>query len=127
MAFAGPPNAYVMRGVHLAFALVLAYLILPGLRQRRETFGWFDLAFVLEDSVQADRLERALRTAAGGLLVDCRLFDVYRGAGVPDGARSLAWRLRLQAADRSLDDTDIATVRDACATAAAALGAQLRG
>ena len=86
-----------------------------------------DLAFVLEDSVPADRLERALRTAAGGLLVDCRLFDVYRGAGVPDGARSLAWRLRLQAADRSLDDTDIATVRDACATAAAALGAQLRG
>lgn len=86
-----------------------------------------DLAFVMDDSVPADRLERALRAAAGGLLVECRLFDVYRGTGVPEGSRSLAWRLRLQAADRSLDDTDIAAVRDACAASAAALGAQLRG
>jgi phenylalanyl-tRNA synthetase beta chain len=86
-----------------------------------------DLAFVLEDSVPADRLERALRTAAGKVLVDCRLFDVYRGPGVPAGFRSLAWRLRLQAVDRNLEDTDIATVREACASAAASLGAQLRG
>jgi phenylalanyl-tRNA synthetase beta chain len=86
-----------------------------------------DLAFVLDDSVPADRLERSLRQAAGSFLVDCRLFDVYRGAGVPDGARSLAWRLRLQAADRNLEDTDIASVREACAAAAATIGARLRG
>ncbi|MEY2974852.1 MAG: phenylalanyl-tRNA synthetase beta chain [Actinomycetota bacterium] len=86
-----------------------------------------DLAFVLDDAVPAERLERALRTAAGAMLVDCRLFDVYRGPGVTTGSRSLAWRLRLQSAERNLDDTDIAAVRDACATAAAGIGAQLRG
>ena len=39
------------------------------------------------------------------------LFDVYRGAGVGDGRRSLAYRLRLQAPDRTLTDADVADVR----------------
>ena len=34
VAFVGPPDAYVMRGAHLAFALVLAYLIMPGLARQ---------------------------------------------------------------------------------------------
>ena len=85
-----------------------------------------DLAFVMSDEIAADRLERALRQAAAGLLVDVALFDTYRGAGVPDGHRSLAWRLRLQAPDRNLTDTDVAEVKAACEAAASKLGAQLR-
>lgn len=85
-----------------------------------------DLAFVMSDDVAADRLERALRQAAAALLVDVTLFDTYRGAGVPDGHRSLAWRLRLQAPDRNLTDADIADVKAACEAAASKLGAELR-
>lgn len=85
-----------------------------------------DLAFVMSDDVPADRLERALRQAAAGLLVDLALFDTYRGAGVPDGHRSLAWRLRLQASDRNLTDADVADVKTACEAAASKLGADLR-
>ena len=85
-----------------------------------------DLAFVLSDDVAADRLERALRQAAAALLVDVTLFDTYRGAGVPDGHRSLAWRLRLQASDRNLTDADVANVKAACEAAASKLGAELR-
>lgn len=85
-----------------------------------------DLAFVTPDAVTAAMLGDALRAAAGDLLVDLQVFDTYRGTGVPDGHRSLAWRLRLQAADRTLVDTDVTTVRDACVAAAAALGATLR-
>lgn len=85
-----------------------------------------DFAFVTPDSVTAAALGDALRAAAGELLVDLQVFDAYRGAGVPDGHRSLAWRLRMQAPDRTLVDADVASVRDACVSAARALGAALR-
>ena len=47
VAFVGPPDAYVFRGSHLAFALVLAFLILPGRNGRAARVGWFDLLLVL--------------------------------------------------------------------------------
>jgi TRAP transporter 4TM/12TM fusion protein len=48
IAFFGPPDAYVMRGLHLAFALVLAFLILPGFGHRRPaTPGIVDVALVI--------------------------------------------------------------------------------
>jgi phenylalanyl-tRNA synthetase beta chain len=86
-----------------------------------------DLAFILDDAVPAARLTAALRDAGGPTLAEVRLFDVYRGAGVPDGHRSLAYRLRLQAPDRTLTDADTAATRSACVDAAASLGATLRG
>ena len=86
-----------------------------------------DLAFALPDDVPAERLSKAIRQGAGNLLVDLELFDVYRGPGVADGRRSLAYRLRLQALDRNLTDADVATVREGATAAAAKLGAELRG
>ncbi|MDP2066302.1 MAG: TRAP transporter permease [Burkholderiaceae bacterium] len=47
VAFVGPPDAYVMRGSHLAFALVLAYLIMPGRNGRAERVSGFDILLVL--------------------------------------------------------------------------------
>jgi phenylalanyl-tRNA synthetase beta chain len=85
-----------------------------------------DLAFALDDSIPAERLDKAIRQGAGNLLVDLDLFDVYRGPGVDEGSRSLAYRLRLQAPDRNLTDADVASVRDACIAAAGKFGARLR-
>ena len=73
-----------------------------------------DLAFVVADDVAAARLERALRTGGGDLLVSVELFDSYRGPGVPEGSRSLAYRLRFQAADRTLTDANVAEARQRC-------------
>jgi len=47
VAFIGPPDAYVMRGSHLTFALVLAFLIMPGRNGKAERVGWGDLLLVL--------------------------------------------------------------------------------
>jgi len=47
VAFVGPPQAYVMRGTHLAFALVLAFLMLPGRNGRAERVGWWDVVLLL--------------------------------------------------------------------------------
>ncbi len=85
-----------------------------------------DLAFVTPDDVTAEKLDKAIRQSAGNLLVDLALFDVYRGAGVPDGSRSLAYRLRLQAADRTLTEADVAQVREKSVAAAGKLKASLR-
>ena len=85
-----------------------------------------DLAFVVPETVPAERVDKAIRQGAGNLLVEATLFDVYRGDRVPDGTRSLAYRLRLQAQDRNLTDGDIAGVRHGVGAAATKLGADLR-
>jgi phenylalanyl-tRNA synthetase beta chain len=85
-----------------------------------------DLAFVVPETVAAERVDKAIQQGAGKLLVDVTLFDVYRGDRVPDGTRSLAYRLRLQAPDRNLTDADIAGVRRGVEAAATKLGADLR-
>ncbi|MHB1988433.1 MAG: phenylalanine--tRNA ligase subunit beta [Acidimicrobiales bacterium] len=73
-----------------------------------------DLAFSVAESVPAARVEETLRLAAGELCESVELFDVYRGAGLEAGSRSLAYRLRLGAADRTLTDEDLAAVRTLC-------------
>ncbi len=86
-----------------------------------------DLAFETPDAMPAASLERALRASIGPLLVRLELFDVYRGAGVASGRRSLAYRVRLQATDHTLTDAEIADVRErAIREVADATGATLR-
>ncbi|MBK5223402.1 MAG: phenylalanine--tRNA ligase subunit beta [Acidimicrobiia bacterium] len=87
-----------------------------------------DLAFEVDDTVPAATVEATLRDAAGDLLVELDLFDVFRGGAVPDGRRSLAFRLRFQAPDRTLTDAELADLRTRCIDAAqSALPATLRG
>ncbi|MEY2454876.1 MAG: phenylalanyl-tRNA synthetase beta chain [Acidimicrobiaceae bacterium] len=86
-----------------------------------------DLAFETPNSVPATALEQALRTSVGLLLARLDLFDVYRGSGVAADARSLAYRLRLQAPDHTLTDAEIADIRERAVQAVAvATGATLR-
>ncbi|MBI5089434.1 MAG: phenylalanine--tRNA ligase subunit beta, partial [Actinobacteria bacterium] len=86
-----------------------------------------DLAFSVPESVTADKVDKAIRQAAGALLVHLALFDVFRGPGIEPGHRSLAYRLRLQAADRTLTDAEVAAVKDKAAAALSKMGATLRG
>ncbi len=85
-----------------------------------------DLALVVPNSVIAEKVDKAIRQSAGALLVDLQLFDVYRGAAAGDGARSLAYRLRLQSTERTLTDDDVATVRAKVEAATTKLGVVFR-
>ncbi len=85
-----------------------------------------DLAFVTPDAVSADAVAVAIRNAAGDLCESVELFDVYRGKGVVDGSRSLAFRLRFVAPDRTLSDAELTTLRESCVAAGATVGAVLR-
>jgi len=87
-----------------------------------------DLAFEVDDAVTVDAVASVLRRAVGELLVDLWLFDVFRGAPVAQGRRSLAFTLRLQAADRTLTDDEVAVVRTSAIDAVQSeLPARLRG
>lgn len=87
-----------------------------------------DVALVVADEVPAAAVQDAIVEGAGPLLESVRLFDVYRGPQVPDGARSLAFALRFRAPDRTLDAAEIAAARQAAIDLAQArLGATLRG
>lgn len=77
----------------------------------RQPSSDIDLAFEVDDTVPAADVERTLREAAGDLLVRLELFDVFRGAQVREGRRSLAYSLRLQAPDRTLTDEEVGEVR----------------
>ena len=61
-----------------------------------------------------------MREAAGELLESLRLFDVYTGSSLPEGAKSLAWSLTLRAPDRTLSGEEAAAVRERIVAAAAA-------
>ena len=67
-----------------------------------------DVAVVVPEDVPAAMLVDAVKAAAGGLLRNVRLFDVYKSARLPKGTRSVAFSLLFQAQDRTLTDEEVA-------------------
>lgn len=63
-----------------------------------------DIAVVCDEKVTAAQLLEAMYAAGGEYLETCRLFDVYTGAGIPEGKRSLAFSLTIRAQDQTLTD-----------------------
>ena len=65
-----------------------------------------DLSLICDESVTVADAEAVISAAAGKLLRGVKLFDIYRGVGVPEGKKSMAFSLELRADDRTLTDTD---------------------
>ena len=65
-----------------------------------------DLSLVCDEAVTVAQIEDTITAAAGSLLRNIRLFDIYRGTGVPEGKKSMAFSLELRADDRTLTDAD---------------------
>ncbi len=65
-----------------------------------------DLALLVPRDLPSGTVEEGVRDAAGPLLEAVDVFDVYTGAGVEEGRRSIAYRLRLRAPDRTLTDEE---------------------
>ena len=86
-----------------------------------------DIAVVCGEAITVGALEDCIRKGAKGLLKDITLFDIYRGKGVPEGKKSVAFSLVLRADDRSLTaeeaDSDVKSILE---TLEKDLGAVLR-
>ena len=87
-----------------------------------------DFAFLLPEATPAGDLVRPILAADKALVADARIFDVYRGAGVPDGFKSVAVEVRVQPREQTLTEADIEALSDRIVAAAGkATGARLRG
>jgi phenylalanyl-tRNA synthetase beta chain len=87
-----------------------------------------DFAFIVAETVTADKLLRAVRGADKAMIVDARLFDVYTGTGIAPGMKSLAVEVTLQPAERTLTDAEIEAIAARIVAAATKeTGATLRG
>ncbi|HEY2659966.1 MAG TPA: phenylalanine--tRNA ligase subunit beta [Caulobacteraceae bacterium] len=87
-----------------------------------------DFAFVVEDRIAAGDLVRAVAGADKTLIASARVFDVYAGPGVPEGAKSLAVEVSVQPRDHTLAEAEIeALSAKIVAAAGKAVGAKLRG
>jgi phenylalanyl-tRNA synthetase beta chain len=71
-----------------------------------------DLAVIVDDAVSSGTLRRGIIDAAGELLADLQLFDLYRGKGIDSGKKSLALGLTLQDSSRTLTDRDVDLVME---------------
>ena len=71
-----------------------------------------DLAVVCAEGVTVGALEETITGAAGKLLKEVRVFDIYRGVGILPGRKSVAFSLTFRADDRTLTDADIEPAMD---------------
>ena len=86
-----------------------------------------DLAVVCDEAVTVAELEDVISAAAGKLLRNIKLFDIYRGTGIAENKKSMAFNLELRANDRTMNDTDCETIMNNVLTALKEkLGAVLR-
>ncbi len=86
-----------------------------------------DLALVVDRDVPADSVVAGVKTVAGELLQDARIFDLYEGNQVPPGKKSLALRLSFRSGERTLSEAEVNELRaKILESLTASIGATLR-
>lgn len=122
-----PPRVGAME-IDIERLAAYAEPIVPAPRVSTFPLAREDLAFIVDEGVASADLADVLTQAAGDLLEQLWLFDVYTGPQVGEGRKSLAYNVTLRAADHTLTVNELGTVRAAMIDAAAQrLGAELRG
>ena len=86
-----------------------------------------DFAFVVPTDVTAEALTRAVKGADKAAIVRARVFDVFTGAGVEEGRKSVAVEVVLQPGEKSFTEAELKAIADKVIAAAAKQGAVLRG
>jgi phenylalanyl-tRNA synthetase beta chain len=85
-----------------------------------------DFAFLVDDARPAGDLVKAVAGADKALIAGVRVFDLYRGPGVPEGQKSLAVEVTVQPREKTLADAEIEALSGRIVAAAEKVGAKLR-
>ena len=85
-----------------------------------------DIALLCDAQIPVGKLDEAIRSGAGNLCEDLKLFDVYQGAQIPDGKKSVAYSLTLRSLDATLTDSEVEKVMNKVFKKLEDLGAVLR-
>ncbi|MET4131727.1 phenylalanyl-tRNA synthetase beta chain [Porphyrobacter sp. MBR-155] len=86
-----------------------------------------DFAFLVPEALAAGDLVRSVQGADKAAITAVRVFDVFAGAGVPEGHKSLAIEVTLQPGETSFKDAELKAIAEKVIAAAAKLGGELRG
>jgi phenylalanyl-tRNA synthetase beta chain len=86
-----------------------------------------DFAFLVDAALPAGDLLRAVRGADKANIASARVFDDFRGQGVPEGRKSLAIEVVLQPGEKSYTEDELKAISERIVAAAGKLGAELRG
>jgi len=71
-----------------------------------------DIALVVDEEIPVRKVRRLIMEEGGALLVEARLFDLYRGAPIPRGKKSLAYSLTYRAPDRTLTAAEVVKIQE---------------
>lgn len=86
-----------------------------------------DIALIVDENVSAGKIYDAMRSFNNKLITDIAVFDIFRGGTLPPGTKSLAFRIKFQAPERTLTDAEVNKIHDRLISfIAKETGAQLR-
>lgn len=85
-----------------------------------------DISMVVKKEITAGAIEEVIIKNAGKLLENCVLFDIYEGAQIKQGCKSMAYSISFRANDRTLEDKDIAPVMEKILKALGKMDIELR-
>ena len=71
-----------------------------------------DIALLVKDEVYVKEIEDIIKANAGGLVESYKLFDVYKGAQIEEGYKSIAYSITYRSIEKTLTDEDVAKVHD---------------
>ncbi|MGL5312769.1 MAG: phenylalanine--tRNA ligase subunit beta [Peptostreptococcaceae bacterium] len=71
-----------------------------------------DIALIVKDEVFVKQIEDIIKANGGGLVESYKLFDVYKGAQIEEGHKSIAYSITYRSAQKTLTDEDVAVVHD---------------
>jgi phenylalanyl-tRNA synthetase beta chain len=86
-----------------------------------------DFAFLVPQELAAGDLVRTVQGADKTVIAGVRVFDVFQGAGVPEGRKSVALEVTLQPGEKSFTDAELKAIAEKIVAAAAKQGGELRG
>lgn len=87
----------------------------------------FDVSVVLDKKTEIEDVEKTIRTEGGKLIKQVELFDIYQGNNLPNGKKSLAFRILMHSDERTLTDSDMANVQKKIFDKLLKQGGEIRG
>ena len=85
-----------------------------------------DISMTVRKEINVGQIEEIIEKKGGKLLESFRLFDIYEGAQIKPGYKSVAYSVTFRAKDRTLEDKDVSAIMDKIMKALSDLGAELR-
>ena len=84
------------------------------------------MRMLMKKEIQAAQIEQAIEKCGGKILESYELFDIYEGAQIMTGFKSMAYSITFRAKDRTLEDAEVGKVMDKLIRTLSELGIELR-